>query len=73
MSPHQMNTYQLAENLGMTVTRMQREMTLAEFYGWIAFYGERDRKDAGRDKPKPKPAARPTGKRGEVSVRGFAV
>lgn len=54
MNAHQMNVYQLAENLGMTVTRMKREMSLSEFFGWVAFYRERDEREKGQPR---KPAA----------------
>ena len=67
MTPHQMNVYQLAENLGMTVTRMLREMTMTEYFGWVAFYGERAAQDNGKAKPKP---IRPS-RNGEVVLRGF--
>jgi hypothetical protein len=50
MSAHQMNVYQLAENLGMTVTRLQREMTMSEFFGWVAFYSERGADDLPKAK-----------------------
>lgn len=62
MSPAQVNAYQLAENLGMTVTRMMSEMTLAEFYGWMAFYAEQNKGDQKPQKPV---------KGGDVVIRGF--
>jgi len=36
-----MNLYVLAENLGMTVTRLKREMTLREYFGWIKYQAQR--------------------------------
>lgn len=68
MTPQQMNVYQLAENLGVTVTRMQREMTLSEYFGWIAFYAARDSKD------KPKTAKKPPRlpRNGEITLQGFS-
>lgn len=68
MNAHQMNVYQLAENLGMTVTRMLREMTMSEYFGWMAFYGERERQERGGAKKKSPP--RPS-RDGEVILRGF--
>lgn len=66
MNAHQMNVYQLAENLGMTVTRMKREMTLTEYFGWVAFYGERDNRQNG----KPKSSKRPAPGSG-IALKGF--
>ena len=66
MNAHQMNVYQLAENLGMTVTRMKREMSLSEYFGWVAFYGERDDRQNG----KPKAAKRPSPGSG-IKLKGF--
>ena len=37
-----MNLYVLAENLCMTVTRLKREMTLREYFGWIKFQAQRN-------------------------------
>ncbi len=68
MNAHHMNVYQLAENLGMTVTRMKREMTLSEYYGWVAFYGEREKQEKRSGGKGRKP---PTGKGDGVSIRGF--
>lgn len=48
MNIHQKNVYQLAETLGMTVTRLQSEMTMAEYFGWMAFYGERQMEVEGK-------------------------
>lgn len=67
MTPHQMNVYQLAENLGMTVSRMCREMTMSEYFGWVAFYGERAAQDGAKTKSKPIRTPR----NGEVILRGF--
>jgi len=36
-----MNLYVLAENLGMTVTRLKREMTLREYFGWLKYQAQR--------------------------------
>ena len=52
MNAHQMNVYQLAENLGMTVTRLKREMTMSEYFGWVAFYGEREQRENGKPTPR---------------------
>lgn len=63
MSAHQMSVYQLAENLGMTVTRMKREMTLSEYFGWVTFYGERSK---GED-------AKPPQKGDGINLTGFDI
>ena len=70
MTPQQMNVYQLAENLGMTVTRMLREMTVAEYFGWVAFYAEKaDRESVAAGKP---PKLHPK-KGGDLIMRGFNI
>jgi len=67
MTPAQRNTYQLAENLGMTVTRMMREMTLSEYFGWVAFFAERAEEQ--KQKPRKMPTKPP--KDGGITMRGF--
>lgn len=64
MSIHQRNAYQLAETLGMTVTRMMSEMTMAEYFGWMAFYGERELEAEGK-------LPQTFDKDGGVIMRGF--
>jgi len=52
-----MNLYVLAENLGMTVTRLKREMTLREYFGWLKYQAQRNKsaddepEDQTRDDP----------------------
>jgi ribulose 1,5-bisphosphate synthetase/thiazole synthase len=69
MNEHQRNLYQLAENLGMTVTRMSRDMTMSEYFGWMAFYGEKAA-EAERESKKKPPMPR---KDGELVMRGFGI
>jgi hypothetical protein len=49
MSPMEMGAYTLAENLGMTVTRLKKEMPMSEYYGWMKYHGERQRQDKAAD------------------------
>lgn len=70
MSAQQQNVYQLAENLGMTVTRMSREMTMSEYFGWMAFYSQKAA-DAEREAKGKKPI--PRGKPGELVMTGFDI
>lgn len=67
MTAAQLNMYQLAENLGMTVTRMAREMTMSEYFGWLAFYAERENLESKPRKPKA-PRQRPGG---GITMKGF--
>jgi hypothetical protein len=70
MNSQQMNVYQLAENLGMTVTRMLREMTMSEYFGWVAFYAEKAERDSSAAGKAPK--LRPK-KGDELVLRGFNI
>lgn len=70
MSPQQMNVYQLAENLGLTVTRMSREMTMSEFMGWSAFYAARA-EEMEREAKGKKKSQKGRGVSGDVVLRGF--
>lgn len=65
MTPQERSVYQLAENLGMTVTRLKREMTMSEYFGWVAFYSE---KAEGGEKPKTLEQVRASG----PVLKGFA-
>lgn len=38
MNIHERNIHQLAENLGMTVRRLQAELTVAEYFSWMRYY-----------------------------------
>lgn len=69
MNEHQRNTYQLAENLGIPVTTLMREMSLAEYFGWMQFYSEKSA-EAEREAKKKPPLPR---KDGELVMRGFGV
>ncbi len=69
MTIQQKAVYQLAENLSMTVNRMLCEMTMAEYFGWMRFYAERNKEaelDAKGIKRPPPPSPS-----GEVIMRGF--
>lgn len=68
MSVHQSNCFALAENLGMTVTQLTREMTLAEYFGWLQFFSEK----VQATKKQPKPGKKPRGKDGFV-MKGFDI
>lgn len=69
-------TYQLAENLHMTVGQLEREMGMPEFVDWVAFYRYRDaRREQERAKTKAKAdvkrqvARQHTGRRGKRGRR----
>lgn len=69
MTQHRRNLHQLAENLGMTVYVMMRDMPLSEYFDWMLFYSERaaeaDREEAG------KPPLPPKGS--DLVMRGFGI
>ncbi len=37
-----MSVFQLAENLHMTVGRLRKEMTVAEYINWLRFYAQKN-------------------------------
>jgi hypothetical protein len=45
----ELQVYQLAENLHMTVTDIKTKMPVSELMGWIAFHGEKHRKQQAKD------------------------
>lgn len=36
--------FMLAEKLGMTVARLRRELSVAEFVGWSVYYGRKSQR-----------------------------
>jgi hypothetical protein len=54
----------------MTVTRMLREMTVAEYFGWVAFYSEKAEREslAAGKAPKLRPR-----QGDELVLRGFNI
>ena len=60
MTPQRKNVFQLAENLGMTVAVLMRDMPLSEFCEWMQFYGERA-EEADREEKNMKPVLREPG------------
>jgi hypothetical protein len=69
MTAQRKNVFQLAENLGMPVAVLMRDMPLSEFCEWMQFYSERA-EDAEREEKK-KPKLPPKG--ADLVMRGFGI
>lgn len=54
MNQHRRNLHQLAENLGMTVAVMLRDMPLSEYFDWMLFYSDRAAELQNDSSAKPK-------------------
>lgn len=70
MTAQRKNVFQLAENLGMTVEALMRDMPIAEFCEWMQFYAERSEDMAKEDKAQ-KPKLPPKG--ADLVMRGFGI